>query len=44
VIAALSATLPVKPPLGVRVMVEVLPVAAPGVTVTAVPLTVKLGE
>ena len=43
VIVAVSVTLPVKPLLGERVMVEVLPVAAPGVTVTAVPLKVKLG-
>jgi hypothetical protein len=40
----LEATLPVKPPLGVTEMVEVLPVVAPGATVTAVPLTVKLGD
>jgi hypothetical protein len=40
---AVSATLPVKPPAGVTVMVEVFPVVAPGVTVTAMPLTVKLG-
>jgi len=38
-----SATLPVKPPAGVRVIVDVLAVDAPGLTVTAVPLTVKLG-
>ena len=40
---AVSATLPVKPPAGVRVTVEVLPVVAPGLRVIAVPLTVKLG-
>jgi hypothetical protein len=40
---AVNATLPVKPPLGVTVIVEVFPVVAPGETVTAVPLTVKLG-
>jgi hypothetical protein len=40
VIAAVSVTLPVKPPLGVTVIVEVLPVVAPGLTDTAVPLTV----
>jgi hypothetical protein len=40
--AAVSATLPVKPPLGVTEMVEVLPVDAPGTTDTAVPLTAKL--
>src|ERR1700686_2256230 len=43
VIAAVRATLPVKPPLGVTVIVEVLPVVAPGATETAVPLSVKLG-
>jgi len=43
VTAAVSITLPVKPPAGVTVMVEVFPVVAPGVTVTAMPLTVKLG-
>jgi hypothetical protein len=43
VTAAVSATLPVKPPAGVRVMVDVFAVVVPGVTVTAVPLTVKLG-
>jgi len=43
VTAAVSTTLPVKPPAGVTVMVEVLPVVAPGITVTAVPLTVKPG-
>lgn len=41
--AAVNATLPVKPPLGVTVMVEVFPVVAPRETVTAVPVTVKLG-
>lgn len=44
VITAIRATLPVKPPVGVMVMVEVLPVVAPGATLTAVPLTVKLGD
>jgi hypothetical protein len=43
VIAAVSATLPVKPPEGVRVMDEAFPVLAPRATVTAVPVTVKLG-
>ena len=43
VIAAVNATLPVNPPLGVTVIVEVFPVAAPGATVTAVPLMVKSG-
>jgi len=43
VTAAVITTLPVKPPAGVTVMVEVFPVVAPGVTVTAGPLTVKLG-
>jgi hypothetical protein len=35
--AAVSATLPVKPPLGVTVIVDVLPVVAPRVTVIAPP-------
>ena len=39
---AVSATLPVKPPAGVTVMVDVFPEVAPGARVTAVPLTVKL--
>jgi hypothetical protein len=43
VIAAVSAMLPVNPPVGVNVIVEVFPVAAPGAIVTADPLTVKLG-
>jgi len=43
VTAAVRATLPVKPPAGVTVMVEVFPLVAPGVTVTAVPLTVIPG-
>jgi hypothetical protein len=43
VTAAVSVTLPVKPPAGVTVIVEVFPVVAPGATVTAVPLIVKLG-
>ena len=41
VMAAVSPTLPMNPPLGVMVFVEVFPVAAPGATVTAVPLMVK---
>ena len=43
VTAAVSVTLPVKPAAGVTVIVEVFAVVAPGGTVTAVPLTVKLG-
>jgi hypothetical protein len=43
VTVAVRATLPVKPPLGVTVRVEVLPVVAPRATVSAVPLTVKPG-
>jgi hypothetical protein len=43
VIAAVNATLPVNPPVGVSVIVEAFPVVAPGATVTAVPATVKLG-
>jgi hypothetical protein len=42
VITALSVTLPVNPPTGVTVMVEVFPVFSPGETVTAVPPMVKL--
>jgi len=41
VIAAVNATLPVRPPAGVTLIVEVLPVVAPGAMATAVPLTVK---
>jgi hypothetical protein len=41
--AAVSATLPVNPPLGVTVIVEVFPVAAPGARVSAVPTIAKLG-
>jgi len=41
VMAAVSATLPVKPPKGVTEIVEVLPEVAPGATEAAVPLTVK---
>lgn len=36
--AAVKATLPVKPPLGVIVIVEVLPLVAPGFTAMAPPL------
>ena len=43
VTAAVSATLPVNPPLGVTVMVDVLPLVAPGLTVTAEPVIAKLG-
>ena len=43
VTAAVSVTLPLKPPAGVTVMAEVFAFVAPGETVTAVPLTVKPG-
>jgi len=43
VMVAVSTTLPVNPPLGAIVMVEVFPLVAPGATVTGVPVTVKLG-
>src|ERR1019366_2585021 len=43
VIAAVRATLPVNPPTGVRVTVEVFPVVAPAATVTAVLLIVNAG-
>jgi hypothetical protein len=41
VIAAVSVTLPVNPFVGVTVIVEVFPVVAPAVTVTAVPAILK---
>ena len=40
---AVKATVPVKPPDGVTVTVDVFDVVAPGVTLTAVPPMVKLG-
>jgi hypothetical protein len=40
---AVRATLPVNPTAGITVIVEVLFVVAPGATVTAEPLTAKLG-
>ena len=43
VTVAVSATLPVKLPAGASVIVDVFAVVAPGVTVTAVLLIVKLG-
>jgi hypothetical protein len=43
VIVAVNTTLPVKPPAGDTLMVEVFPEVAPGNKVTAVPATVKLG-
>lgn len=43
VIDAVSVTLPVNPPLGVTVMVEMLAVVAPGFRATAEPVTVKPG-
>jgi hypothetical protein len=43
VIAAVRATLPVNPPLGVTVIVEVFPVVAPATTVTAVPARARPG-
>ena len=42
--AAVRVTLPVKPPVGVTVIVEVLPVVAPAAMLTDVPLAVKLGD
>jgi hypothetical protein len=41
--AAVNAMLPLKPPAGVTVMVDAFPAVAPGETVTAEPLMVKLG-
>jgi len=43
VIAAVKTTLPVNPLLGVRVIVEVFSVVAPGAMTTDVPATAKLG-
>jgi hypothetical protein len=43
VTTGVSAMLPVKPPVGVTVIVEEFPELAPRVTVTVVPLIVKLG-
>src|ERR1035441_1145177 len=43
VMAAVSATVAAKPPLGVSVMVEVSPLVAPGATVTAVPVMARPG-
>ena len=43
VTAAVRATLPVNPPLGVTVRVEVFPVVAPAATVTAVPESFRPG-
>jgi len=43
VMAAVKATLPVKPPAGVTVTVVVSPVVAPAVTVIGLPLTLMLG-
>jgi hypothetical protein len=43
VMAAVSATLPAKPPAGAMVMVEALPVVAPGAKEALVPATAKLG-
>jgi hypothetical protein len=40
---AVSATLPLNPPLGIIVMVDVFPVVAPGAIVTVVPLIAKVG-
>ena len=41
--AAVSVTLPVKPPLGAMMIAAVLPVIAPRATVTEVPVTVNDG-
>jgi hypothetical protein len=43
VMAAVRATMPVKPPAGVTEIVEEFPVVAPVTKLTAVPLTVKTG-
>ena len=43
VMATVSATAPVNPPLGVMLIVEAFPVSAPGERLTAVPVMLKLG-
>jgi hypothetical protein len=43
VMEADSATVPVNPAFGVTVIVDVLPVVAPGAMVTAVPVIVNVG-
>jgi len=42
--APVRVTLPVKSPIGVTVIVEVLPVVAPATMLSAVPLIVKSGD
>ena len=42
-IAAVKVMLPVKPPLGVTVIVDTFPEVAPGATVTVVPAMVYVG-
>jgi hypothetical protein len=42
VMTAVNATLPVKPPAGVTVIVDVFPEIAPGATETAVPVSEML--
>jgi hypothetical protein len=44
VIAQVRLITPVNPPAGVKLIVDVFPVAAPGTTLTAVPVMEKLGE
>jgi hypothetical protein len=44
VIAQLRLIVPVNPPDGVKLIVEVLPVVAPGATLIAAPLMEKLGK
>jgi hypothetical protein len=43
IMAAVSVTAPVNPPAGVNVIVEVLPIVAPRVIVTEVPVMEKAG-
>lgn len=43
VMDAVRSTFPVKPPLGVIVMVEVFPLVAPALTATLAPLTASPG-
>ena len=42
--AAVRVTLPVRPLVGVMVIVEVLPMVAPAAMLSGVPVTVKLGD
>jgi hypothetical protein len=43
VTAVVNVTVPLKPPVDVAVMVDVFPVVAPALTVSGVPVMMKLG-